>query len=355
MALRYWVSAIDATWDATAGTKWALTSGGAGGQSVPTSADDAIFDANSGFSMTLSNSSVCNNFTCAGFTRWVTLPNNVTFNIHGNLSMDGNVNFSIWNTMTSIIRMKATTTGHTVSLGTWVSLPMIYFEGVGGSWQLLSNLNTNAGSTVTLSNGTLDLNGYNIDTGYFNLSGSATRVFTGGAGIVKVRGTGTVWDATTITNLTFTPNTFTIQILDISAQNKTIEGGGLTYYNCYIASGGTGDIIIKGSNTFNVFTIIAPNSVKFENGKTSTFQGDFVTTGDATHIITIGSTTTATHTLLKSSGIIIGSYLNLSYSIALGGATWYAANSIDSGNNSGWIFSTPSVISAVSPLIMLSD
>lgn len=42
MAARYWVGGTS-TWDATAGTKWALTSGGAGGQAVPTTADDVFF------------------------------------------------------------------------------------------------------------------------------------------------------------------------------------------------------------------------------------------------------------------------------------------------------------------------
>jgi len=42
MANRYWVGGSD-QWNGTAGTKWALTSGGAGGQTVPTSADDVFF------------------------------------------------------------------------------------------------------------------------------------------------------------------------------------------------------------------------------------------------------------------------------------------------------------------------
>jgi hypothetical protein len=47
MANRYWVGGT-ADWDATAGTKWATTSGGAGGAAVPTTADAVIFDAASG-------------------------------------------------------------------------------------------------------------------------------------------------------------------------------------------------------------------------------------------------------------------------------------------------------------------
>ena len=44
MPSRYWVGGT-ASWDATAGTKWAETSGGAGGFSVPTISDDVFFDA----------------------------------------------------------------------------------------------------------------------------------------------------------------------------------------------------------------------------------------------------------------------------------------------------------------------
>jgi len=44
MADRYWVGGTN-NWNGTAGTKWALTSGGAGGQAEPTSADDVYFDA----------------------------------------------------------------------------------------------------------------------------------------------------------------------------------------------------------------------------------------------------------------------------------------------------------------------
>ena len=47
MADRYWVGG-SGTWNATAGTKWASTSGGVGGESVPTSSDDVYFDVSSG-------------------------------------------------------------------------------------------------------------------------------------------------------------------------------------------------------------------------------------------------------------------------------------------------------------------
>jgi len=47
-------------------------------------------------------------------------------------------------------------------------------------------------------------------------------------------------------------------------------------------------------------------------------------------------------TLSKSSGTVSVDYLSIGNSIATGGATWYAgANSVDVGNNTGWIFTAP--------------
>ncbi len=68
MANRFWVGGT-ANWDGTAGTKWALTSGGAGGQAVPTSADDVFFDAASGaVTCTVSASASCLSLNFTGFT-----------------------------------------------------------------------------------------------------------------------------------------------------------------------------------------------------------------------------------------------------------------------------------------------
>lgn len=52
MAARFWVGGTG-TWSASNTTNWAATSGGAGGQSVPSAADTVTFDANSGTSFTV--------------------------------------------------------------------------------------------------------------------------------------------------------------------------------------------------------------------------------------------------------------------------------------------------------------
>lgn len=65
MADRYWVGG-SGSWNST--SKWSITSGGASGASVPTSVDNAIFDANSGsgaahYTVTVTASSTCANLT----------------------------------------------------------------------------------------------------------------------------------------------------------------------------------------------------------------------------------------------------------------------------------------------------
>jgi len=63
MADRFWVGGAG-SWNST--TKWSATSGGASGASVPTSADNAIFDTNSGtahFTVTVTDNATCANLT----------------------------------------------------------------------------------------------------------------------------------------------------------------------------------------------------------------------------------------------------------------------------------------------------
>ena len=102
MANRYWVGGT-ANWDGTAGTKWSATSGGAGGASVPTSADDVFFDANSGAStVTISTGNTgALSINCTGFTGTlagtaaltvsgsVTLVAGMTVTYNGTLTLNG--------------------------------------------------------------------------------------------------------------------------------------------------------------------------------------------------------------------------------------------------------------------------
>jgi hypothetical protein len=91
MADRYWVGG-SGSWNST--TKWSTTSGGASGASVPTSSDNAIFDANSGtahFTVTVTDNATCANLTLTpygadGVTQFAV---GVNFVIAGTFSTSG--------------------------------------------------------------------------------------------------------------------------------------------------------------------------------------------------------------------------------------------------------------------------
>jgi len=87
-ANRYWVGGTD-SWNTTAGTKWALTSGGTGGQAVPTSADDVFIDAASGAVTVTATTSVgwlnVKNLDFSGFTG--ILAGSSSLEIYGSLTM----------------------------------------------------------------------------------------------------------------------------------------------------------------------------------------------------------------------------------------------------------------------------
>lgn len=71
MAARFWVGGAG-TWDGSATTHWAASSGGASGASAPTSADSATFDASSGLNaggtVTVAATAACGGCTISGIT-----------------------------------------------------------------------------------------------------------------------------------------------------------------------------------------------------------------------------------------------------------------------------------------------
>lgn len=229
----------------------------------------------------------------------------------------------------------------TLTNGSMVYTGGMTIQMVGGTMTLQDSLNINNIGVFTLSNGTFNANGFNVTARRVSISGTATRALTMGSGtwILISASAEVVWIATTVTGLTFTSTGSTILISDTGAGvNKSFIGGGLTYNNLTVSNLSTGMMDFTGSNTFAIFTINAPRTVRFTAGTTTTVSS-FVAMGASGNVITISSITAATHTLSDASGINSADWLNLTNSIAGGGATWYAgANSVDNGGNSGWIF-----------------
>lgn len=329
MAARYWVGG-SASWDATAGTKWALTSGGAGGQAVPTNADDVFFDATSGaVTITQSGARVCLSLTCTGFTG--------TFAGSGGLTISG--------TLLAVAGM------------TWSNTSTITFDGTGnitcagklGSVSVTINGNGTtttlqdafACSILTLTRGTLLANNQTVaPSSGFVTAGVLTRALTLGTGLWTVGGS---WNVSG-SGFTITVTGSTIKMTSASG---SFIGGDKTYNNVSLApTANTSAIAVSGNNTFADLKFdLAANSLTFMAvimSGTQTVTTFTVAGTSAGHLLNLYPPTGATWTISCTSGTIAVDYVSLYKGTASGGATFNAANSNDLGGNSGWNITAPS-------------
>jgi hypothetical protein len=351
MANRYWVGGT-ANWDGTAGTKWDSVSGGSGGQSVPTSADDVFFDGNSTGTCTISAGNTgAKTITCTGFTGGLTVSAAIT--LSGSLTLVSGMTYSATARITFIATATITTAGKTMHAFTVNGAGITV--GLGDAYTF-----STANASINITQGTFNTNNFNItgtataSNNIINMSGTTTRaVNLGSSTLTFAVNLGDIWNASTTTNLTFNAGTSS---LVFTGSGGTFQGGSLTYYNLTFSNNFSRTI--NGANTFNTLTLSGTTSITGNNTVTTlangaspatfSFTAGTTTTltnwnvnGTAGNLVTIQSATAANHTLSKASGTVDANYLSISRSTATGGAVWNAgANSTDGGNNSGWIFGT---------------
>ena len=344
---------------------WASTSGGVGGTGrVPLVQDTARFDANS--------------FTIAGQI--------VTYNMAmmGNIDWTGVINAPQWTVSAAgtYVVFGSLTHSAGMSIVTPVGNTNIDLRGYGSHtltnggvvWPIV-DVSTNSytvrvlpppGSTYTLmddfdgvmrvGSGTFDANGHNLtilpgaNFGFLS-SGSVSRTINMGSGLWHFIWpvTGTVWNNNPDNGgLTINGGTSTIKVTGTGPLSLQVNSGS-TYNNFWNAT--TGQISRfttvggTGNTTWNNIKIDPGNTHQFIAGTTTTVSSMTIT-GTLGNVVTIGSTTGATHNLVKTGGgVISGDYLSISNSVVSPADTWYAgANSFDGGGNSGWIFAAAPVV-----------
>ena len=310
MADRYWVGGTG-TWDATTTTNWATTSGGAGGASAPTSADNVIFDSLSNanlYTVTIGTNAVCKDWTVDA-----PLVGNVTFAGTSNISIYGSLTWPVsgmTRVYSGINQFFATTTGNTITTNGVSFGSRAIFDGVGGEWTLGSALTTTSASAlaVNILNGT-------FDTGNYNVTCSAGG-FTIGAGTKTVNlGSSTISTNIASGGLTATETGTTLNagtsLFSIGASSPTFAGGGLTYYNVSFTSASAGTATITGDNTFNDLTFTSRSATGLRFIVLSNNQ-----TVNGT--LTLGTANTAIRRILVTSATI-GSGVGTQRTITLNG------------------------------------
>ena len=279
MANRYWVGG-DADWDANADTKWALTSGGAGGQAVPTAADDVFFDANDGkggaAKCTINGSRVAKSITCA--VGWM-----------GEFAGTNTPALTISGSLTLVTGMTVTYNGTTTFNGTGTltsagkTLGPVTINGSGITVTLGDALTVSG--TITITQGTFDTASYNITATAISSINSNVRTINLGSSTLTLSGSTPV-DFGTNSNLTFNAGTSTITC---TASGPAITGGptsatGVTFYNVTFTSTSGSQADVRSINTFNNLTVTGPSTANVRQvtfNSPQTINGTLSTTGTA--------------------------------------------------------------------------
>jgi len=290
MADRYWVGGT-AAWDTTSTAVWSATSGGPSGASVPTAADNVIFDSATVYTVTLTGALTCLSFTVSAGT--------VTFTSTGTLTVSGSfliIAGTVWSA-TGLITFNSTTTGNTITTNSVSMAAGIVFNGVGGAWTFGSAFTSSNTTPFNLLNGDVLTGNFNLTfsgatNGLLSNAGAGTRSLALGSSTVTVSGNAPVNFSS---SLTLDAGTSTI----ISTPaNPTFTGGGKTFYNVsFTYTGATGSTkTITGANTFNNLTIASPTTVRMY---AVALAGNQTVVGT----LTLGTSASATsRTLVRSNG-----------------------------------------------------
>lgn len=289
MASRYWVGG-NANWDATAGTKWATTSGGAGGAAVPTSSDDVFLDNGTGTgNVTISGARVCQSLNCTGYVG--------TLNMGATITVSGNVTLASGMTITGSSALIVNATSTLTSNGkTWpnnLTLTTLVTYTLADDWTVTGTLSV--GSTAA---GTVTYNGNKFNISTLNVvSTSAIRIVSGTT-VFNFNGTSCTWTQTSgifRCNVTInTASTLTINDMYVGSNTITYTAGTVTV---------AGTLNILESITLDTNGITWGSVVISGASRTITLNSLFTATGSFT---TTSATTTLT--FAGTAGFTVGSW-----------------------------------------------
>ena len=260
MADRYWVGGTG-NWNST--TKWSTSSGGASGASVPTSSDNAIFDANSGtahFTVTVTDNATCADLTITpepanGVTQFAV---GVNFVIAGTFSTSGTQgNRRLWFRSSTFGLMRDMNIA-TIGTVTDVDFQDIRITGSGGTLTGTRIGNLGGNKNITFS---LPKTVYWVTAGGGNWSGDNWSDTSGGAAstdyfplaqdIAVIENTGLNTSATVTLDAAFG----FVGNVDMSTRTNaaTILFGANNYSLYGDWSSGTGTALGWGANTWSTF------------------------------------------------------------------------------------------------------
>ncbi len=352
----YWTGAISTDWNVAG--NWADSPGGNARATIPSSADNVLFDGASVDCVVNLPTVQCDNLDAtgaAGITISSSSAGNV-FEIYGNVKFvssgfnwdyDGLVEFNAPDNAT-------------IESATQVFKNTVYFDepGLGHEWKLLDPFECD--QFIILEQGVLNTNSVSVVARGFHSNTSFDRKLILGSSLVTLTGEASVstvypWQIAPATGFTLDAGTSTIEmtaeVVIMAASGQTYndvnftdpEGNAIVFGNNTFNDLhflGHGDI--RGSNSFSILELSPAHMYIFADGATQTITTNLVAIGSCSDgFISLESRTKGVETTI-SAGIGI-SPITIDYCIlqdiyTTGGATFDATNSINRGNNLTWGF-----------------
>lgn len=271
MATKYWTGAVNGgtgTWDATNTTNWSLTSGGAGGASVPLTSEPVIFDANSG-------TGIC------------TLGANIEIWSIDFTGYAGTLDFSTYKLMLNRVRTTVLQLGTTVKFTGSKRIELIGVSAT-GTRTVNGNLSSSTGGREANAPDIYVTGG----TDTINLASTSIRNldFTGFSGIFTSNYPSIYGDLTLSPTMTITSNTDQITLASTSATPRKITTNGVVINFPFYCDGVGGSWELQDDLNIATNKILRINNGTFNaNGKNIT-TGGFIS-GAGTKTLNMGSGT----------------------------------------------------------------
>ena len=304
--------------------QWYSESGG-----LPGETDNVVFN-NGSFSekfevVTIDIPATCHNMTWSNSNMEPFLAGSATLQIGGvlTLAIDLTINY------TGDIKFTGVGADHNVNTNGRVFKSNIEFDG-SYAWNLTGILHTE-NKTITLTSGTLNLNGNSMSCGAFQSLTSDSRGLNCSSSTITIHGNNGSWKVNNSLGLNASNSNLIFDNPNLVSQ-VTFEGGSLVYGNVTFMN----DAVVKGGNTYSDLFLKAGHTYKLSGGETQTITGSFIARGCA-GMIYLTSSSGAKAQIAKTNGDINVSFLKISSikSLLSGSNEFNAYNSIDDGNNEG--------------------
>lgn len=292
MAARFFVNGgVDNNWG-TIGN-WSLTSGGAGGQAVPTTSDDVTFDTNSPNCSVNASNRVCKTLTItSGYNKTLTFSFKIT--VSGNITLDPAVTFA------GSAALEIIATGTITTNAKTLNIPFT-FLGNSQTFTLADDLNISALLTLGNGAGNATINSNNIKASgsvtkaaISNISGTTKLVFNGTGTWTHTSGTGNLQlpvDINTAGTITLSSSA----VIQYAGTFTYVAGTVVTTSSIFSLVGAS--TITSGSIIWDTFRWNSPAATVTFNDDVNTATLDLTTAGAGATVTFNGANINVTSTL----------------------------------------------------------